>query len=444
MKPSTKLTLFVACSKIGVALVFVLLFPFLASQISNNFTDQSLQIQKNKVLNQIQKNGADYYLQGDSSYGSYTMLKEEYISLELAETYQPISNIKTEVRVVEQDTLNYKVLSYTFKHQGRPYLLEIGKTTDSIEKYYVPLQRLAIWALVILIAISALLDLSTARWLLGPFGKIIDTKLLKPKFPFDELPQKVSTSTSDFKQLDNQLISLMKQINTAFYKEREFTANASHEFMTPISVLQNKLDNFMLQPNLNQDSLEKLVSMSQSLQRLKKISQSLLLISRIENQHFNKNEEVTPILLISSILEDLELIAQQKKVKFINNIPDTLVISKTNVDLLSQLFYNLIYNAIKFNKEGGSVFIEASHTTNQTLCISIVDTGIGISNEQIPFIFDRFRKFNQKSNNGYGLGLAIVKSIADYLDIEIDVISAQNKETTFNVIFKQFRYNKSD
>ena len=99
------------------------------------------------------------------------------------------------------------------------------------------------------------------------------------------------------------------------------------------------------------------------------------------------------------------------------------------------MLYNLIHNAIKFNKVNGDIFIRDKHLKNGSYEIGIEDTGIGISKEQLPFIFYRFRKTSAAGNAGYGLGLAIVKSIAVYHKINLTVESTLNKGTHFSLVF---------
>src|SRR5687768_8883392 len=129
MKLSSKLILFITSSKLAVVLLFIISLPFLVDSIVSEYTNYSLRRQQAKVINIIHKNGIDHYLQGDDSYGSYTMLKEEYIALEPAAPKSLIDTIKTAQRVVERDTLNYRILMHTFNFGSKNYLLEIGKTT---------------------------------------------------------------------------------------------------------------------------------------------------------------------------------------------------------------------------------------------------------------------------------------------------------------------------
>eukprot|EP01132_Coremiostelium_polycephalum_P012250 gene12250-14979_t len=251
-------------SKLAIVILFILLLPSLVKQIALEYTNYTLKEQKKKVLDIVQKNGLHYYLEKDSAYGSYTMLKEEYISLAPAAPGLKVDTIKNARRIVEKDTLNYRILSYTFKNSSRNYLLEIGKTTASINQYDQPLQRFALYVLMVLVLLTILIDLTFTRVLIRPLTKIISTRLVNRKFPFKE-------------------------------QEKEFTANASHELMTPISILQHKMENLLADQQVSESVSLRIIEMMKSLDRLKKISSSLLLISRIENEQFVKRDQVRPL-----------------------------------------------------------------------------------------------------------------------------------------------------
>lgn len=434
MKLSSKLILFITGSKLAVVLLFIVSLPFLVDGIVSEYTTYSLRRQQDKVISIVQKNGINHYLQGDDSYGSYTMLKEEYIALEPADKGPAIDTIKTAQRIVEQDTLNYRILMHTFNFQNKAYLLEIGKTVSSINQYNKPLQRIALYMLMGLIAVSLLFDLLFTRMLVRPLGKIIKSKLIDRKFPFKDHSSPIQTSTYDFKYLDASLILLMEQINEAFEKEREFTANASHELMTPIGILQNKMENMLGDDQLPENVALKIVEMMKTLGRLKKISNSLLLISRIENEQFVKADSVKPVEIIRDVLEEIDHRLLEKNLGLELQLSENKTLKKVNQDLLFQLFYNLINNAIKYNTSNGLILI-SDKVKDGSYSMVIKDTGIGISNDELPFIFDRFKKTNLSENVGYGLGLAIVKSICVYQGIEITVSSELGKGTVFTLTF---------
>jgi signal transduction histidine kinase len=432
LKLLTKLTLFITLSKLFIVVLFVLLLPSLVNYASFQYSNYYLNQQKEKVLAVISENGINYYLQGDSAFASYTMLKEEYISLLPAEDTHVSDTIETSQRIVGEDTLNYRILTHEIKDQNKKYILEIGKTTATISQYNKLLQRFTLFILIALIVFSIVIDLVYTRILLRPLSKIVQTKLLNRKFPFKEQLPAIKTSTIDFKLLDDSLISLMNKIHEAFDKEREFTSNASHELMTPISILQTNVENMMIEENISEEQQEKISSMMKTLNRLKKIVHSLLYISRIENEQFVKTDTVNIHELSSEIMEELSVRLETKSLHFVNQISLGIKVRKVNHDLFFQLLYNLINNAIRYNRENGSILLSDRYIQGQPYVLQIRDTGIGIRQEELESIFNRFKSGKNK-NEGYGLGLSIVKSITSFLGFEISVASEYGKWTIFSI-----------
>jgi two-component system, OmpR family, sensor histidine kinase ArlS len=442
VKLFTKLTLFITLSKTAIVLLFVMLLPLLVDRIAYQYNDYYLKEQKKKVLNVIRKNGVEAYFQGEENYGSYTMLKEEYISLEPAGRIILPDTIATVRRVVEEDTLTYRVLSHVFFYDSSRYILEIGKTTASIGQYNRPLQKVALYVLAGLIIVTILIDLVFTRLILRPLGVIIKTKLAGRKFPFKEHIPPIQTSTSDFKYLDDSLIELMGRVKDAFEKEREFTSNASHELMTPLSILQNKMENLMMESELNEELYHKITGMMKTLNRLKKIVNSLLFISRIENDQFAKSDIFSIHTIVAEIMEELGHRLEDKQLTFSSQLSGTVKLQGLNHDLIFQLFYNLLNNAIRYNRPEGQIVIREELIPGGTYKVFIRDTGIGISAQEINTIFDRFKKVVKAENEGYGLGLSIVKTIAQYHDIELKVHSELGKGTEFTVIFPGYMLEK--
>ena len=431
MKLLTKLTLFITLSKLAIVVLFVMLLPLLVEGIAARYTDYYLQEQKKKVLDIIDSNGVDYYLQGESDYGSYTMLMEEYIALEPVESSLAIDTIANTQRVIEQDTLNYRVLMHTFRIDSQHYLVEIGRTTSSISQFNRPLQRVALNVLVLLIGITLLVDLLFTRYLLRPLGKIIRTKLQNRRFPFTEKLEPVPTSTEDFQLLDTSFITLMEQVNEAFQKEREFTSNASHELMTPISILQSKMENMIMARDVQASQQDRLMDMMRTLGRLKRIVNALLLISRIENDQFARKDSVRLLELVEEVVAELRERMDEKQLRLAVSITPQKELQAVNRDLLFQLLYNLVNNAIRYNKQGGSITISDQVSSGGRYELIIRDTGIGIDSSELGTIFNRFKKAGRAEGEGYGLGLAIVKSILDFHGMTVAVNSRVGVGTSF-------------
>lgn len=432
MKLLSKLTLFITLSKLLIVILFVLLLPSLIGYVSFQYSNYYLRQQKQKVLSEIKQNGIDYYLQGDSAYASYTMLKEEYISILPAEKEVIRDTIETSKRVVGEDTLNYRILTHGLRGYRKNYILEIGKTTSTIHEYNNLLQRFTFYVLVGLIVLSIVLDLIYTNILIRPLTKIVKTKLQNRKFPFKEPLSPIRTSTVDFKILDSSLIDLMEKIHEAFEKEREFTSNASHELMTPISILQSNAENLMMEEDISEEMQEKISSMMRTLNRLKKIVHSLLFISRIENEQFGKTDTVNTRKITEEVMEELSSRLETKSIQFKNKILG-VKIQQVNHDLFFQLFYNLVNNAIRYNKENGSITLSDHYEPGKAYNLFIKDTGIGIKEEELATIFNRFKKSGKDKGEGFGLGLSIVKSIVSFHGFGIQVSSQYGKGSVFEI-----------
>ena len=145
MKLGTKLTLFNTISKVVIVVLFVLLLPTLIRDINRSYTDNWLRHQKDKVLKIVSGPGINNYIQNGESYGSYNaLLKEEYVSLDVDSVDENIDTIINENRLVEGDTIQYRILSHNFKVGKQNYILEIGKSIDTINETATPLQNIAL------------------------------------------------------------------------------------------------------------------------------------------------------------------------------------------------------------------------------------------------------------------------------------------------------------
>lgn len=435
MRLRTKLTLFNAISKLVIVILFVLLVPVLIKNISSNYVDSKLTKQKNKLLQIVKTRGIEAYIENGESYGSYLPLKEEYISLDEVDPNYFSDTIKRGKRLFsEGDTLEYRILSHTFKVKNKNYLLEIGKSVDTLDETSTPLQNIAFQVLLGMILLTILADQFYSNYVLKPLRLIIKTKLVGQKFPNFHSYRKVRTTTTDFEYLDISIHKMMETIADKFHKEREFISNASHELMTPISILQSKIENMFEEEDISDELKVRLLEMQKILNRLKSITKTLLLISQIENEQFLKEDKVSVTDLLQDVYDEISIRLQEKTISYDISVPDNWNLVNINKFLLFNLFFNLINNAIKYNREGGYINITAT-AGHDNFMISIADNGIGIDANAMPFIFNRFKKFRQSlQQDSFGLGLPIVKSIAAFHDIEIEVVSEKDAGSTFKLI----------
>ena len=129
----------------------------------------------------------------------------------------------------------------------------------------------------------------------------------------------------------------------------------------------------------------------------------------------------------------MQAVTEEKRIDVHALLKENLELSGVNADLIRQLLYNVIHNAVRYNKPDGSVVI-SDDSRQSGYIIEVRDTGIGMSAEDTKLLFGRFRK-KKEGGEGYGLGLSIVKAIADYHDITLEVNSSPGKGTTFKLCF---------
>ena len=435
MKLRTKLTLFNTISKLVIVTLFVALLPVLIKNINQRYTDSRLRKQKDKVLKTVKEQGIKSYIQDGESYAAYTPIKDDYVSLDEDTLAGYLDTIQNSVRKIDGDTIEYRILSHDFRVDNKKYILEIGISVDTVNERSGPLQNIAFVILVGMIILTIIADQLYSDYVLRPLGLIIKTKLVGTKFPNFGSYKQVKTSTSDFRHLDISIHKMIRTIESTFQKEREFISNASHELMTPISILQSKIENMFEQEDITDELKIRMLEMQKILNRLKSITKTLLLISQIENDQFLREDKISISELLQEVYDEISIRLQDKNISYEVVITEDWPLVNINKFLLFNLFFNLINNAIKYNKEGGSIRIEAVKEIN-AFVVNITDTGLGISDEDLPYIFNRFKKLRQSlQQDSFGLGLPIVKSIAEFHHIKIEVISEKNVGSTFKLIF---------
>lgn len=219
---------------------------------------------------------------------------------------------------------------------------------------------------------------------------------------------------------------------------REFSANVSHELKSPLTSISGYAE-LIKNGMVKDEDIKKFsgIIFDEAGQMLRLI-ENIILISKLdEKPELKCEEEVSIKETIDEILDLYKGKIDAKNLSVECHIEEGL---KKNVPLgmLSELYRNLISNAIKYNKDGGKIIISAEKRGDNIIS-KITDTGIGLAKDEIPRIFERFYmvdKGRNRNTNSTGLGLAIVKHIVEDMGGTIDVMSTLGEGTTFKVIFK--------
>lgn len=234
-------------------------------------------------------------------------------------------------------------------------------------------------------------------------------------------------------------------IETAWNNQAKFIQDASHELRTPISIISSKLERMLKYPNSTiSDEVETIADAMSEIRRSKKMISDLLSLTKEEAITKLNITEVNIKNFIKDICVDYVDIAdiQEKRFEMNFNLKNETIFTDENK--LRQLLLIFIDNAFKYTKENDFIAININQKDNVYTEIFIIDSGVGIKQEDIPYIFDRFfrsENVRDKDIDGSGIGLSIAKMIAINLGAEISV-KCENNKTEFKIIIQNNKCDK--
>lgn len=218
-------------------------------------------------------------------------------------------------------------------------------------------------------------------------------------------------TVKEFRQLSVSVNLMLDRLSESFATQRQFSGNAAHELRTPLAIMQTKLELFAAEhKNLEGDTAELVRSQAEQLDRLSKLVHTLLEMSNLSSAPRSDRIELAP--LVEEIITDLTPLASQNDITMEQDC-DNVVITGSDA-LIYRLVFNLIENAVKYNRRGGSVSVSV-HKENNVVVVRVSDTGCGIPEEYRESIFQPFfrvDKSRSRKMGGVGLGLALVHEIA--------------------------------
>ncbi len=258
--------------------------------------------------------------------------------------------------------------------------------------------------------------------------RIWDNQRIKDRFV-----QIVFASNMDEKVL---LIHDLTQIKRYENLKKDFIANVSHEFKTPVATLKLLMETLEDECRGNKTAEEFIRKASDRVNYMEQLIQDLITLSMLETSKgvTVKPSEFSLRELLDQVKEDVDLLARQKRVKIELKVSGDVKV-KSDRKIIQIVLKNLIDNAIKYNFEGGKVTIGYSRLPKDHV-ISICDTGPGIPKSHLPFIFERFYRVDKSRSRklgGTGLGLSIVKLAVEKVDGRVIVESEVGKGSCFKV-----------
>ncbi|MCT4605640.1 MAG: HAMP domain-containing histidine kinase [Marinisporobacter sp.] len=233
----------------------------------------------------------------------------------------------------------------------------------------------------------------------------------------------IGTLAENFNKMSEELYKIDKN-------RKSFISSVSHELKTPLATMKVLIEALMLDEN-SEENKEYLQDINGEIDRLTKLVTSLLTATRIEEKKV-KIEKINVKKMIDTSIKLCTPLAQDKKILMINHCDD-LVIIRADQDSFQEIIINLLENSIKYGKDHGFVKFECYKKNDETF-ITIIDDGIGISQEDLPNIFDNFYRVEEsrtRKKGGSGIGLYVVKKLVEMHKWNIDVESKLNEGSKF-------------
>ena len=249
------------------------------------------------------------------------------------------------------------------------------------------------------------------------------TNLADMKIDEDVLPE--------FKQLSRSFNQMLERLNTAFSAQRQFTGNAAHELRTPLALMQAQLELFSAEhPDMRPETAEFLTLLREQTERLIQMTRTLLEMSNLRQVARNERIQLAP--MIEEIFTDLAPLSDKRGVTLTAEGNGIMTGSDA---LIYRLIFNLTENAVKYNRQGGSVRVSVTQKPEKLL-LRVSDTGCGIPKEYQRSIFQPFFRVDKSRSREYGgagLGLSLVWEIADLHGGSVWVEKSSEKGTTIAV-----------
>lgn len=397
---------------IVVMLITGIVYYFAISLILISDVDKDLEVEENEIFESVKKNN-QLPEEFESNEQQISFYSAEPGSVKRRFTDTVYKNIPSEYRRPHhhhhEEFESGRGLISSVTAGGKYYKIVIVKSTVETED----LVKIIFFITIGVILLLLLTLFTTNRLLLNRLWQPFHN-LLKELRSFNisdskSIPQP-ETNIEEFKELNQAVAAMSSRVKRDYKDLKTFTENASHELLTPIAVINSKLDTLLQTENFTQQQSKLLSDLYGAVSRLTRLNQSLLLLVKIENRLVDDKQDVDLRDVINELIVQFEEIFNDKDLKVTCELTDKELL--TNPYLIDVLLNNLLSNAIRHNYEGGEIGIKL--TPNKLV---IRNTGENVA-LQTDRVFKRFQK--STSSEGSGLGLTISKQICENLGFDLN------------------------
>jgi heavy metal sensor kinase len=320
---------------------------------------------------------------------------------------------------------------------GPGIILQLGQSQESYTRFIEAFKRIFIASMSFLIVLAVLVGWFMARQALAGLGEVTKTAARISEGSLDErVPAKGGGDEID--QLATMFNHMLDRIQTLVLGIREMSDNIAHDLKSPVTRIRGLAEVTLTTETALDGYKSMAASTIEECDRLLDMINTMLVISKTEAgvDHLTF-ESVDLGSIVQGACDLYAPVAEDKGVELSCDVQGSCMVSADN-RMLQRLIANLLDNAIKYTPQGGSVDALAKKADHGSLMVSISDTGIGISDEDIPHVFERFYRCDpSRSDGGIGLGLSLAKAIAEAHGGRITASSTKGKGSTFTVTLSE-------
>jgi heavy metal sensor kinase len=320
------------------------------------------------------------------------------------------------------------------RQKGLVAIVQVASSLEVMEETLNSLARIYVLLVIASVVIASVIGSFLARKALKPVSELTG---LARRIGAENLNERINVLTpkDEIGRLTTTINDMFERLEKSFNQIQQFTADASHELKTPLTILKGEMEIALRAKDDPAYMKEALESGLEEIDRMSHIVRNLLDLTRIDAE----KEAVTNIRVhldevMTERVDHFRRLSHEKGVELKVAKKTSAVVCGDPVRV-GQLLFNLIDNGIKYTPSGGSVEVSVD-TDGDTAVVKVRDSGVGIAEEDLPYIFDRFYRVDKARTREYGsagLGLSICKEITESLGGTIEALSSHGKGSTFIV-----------
>lgn len=252
-------------------------------------------------------------------------------------------------------------------------------------------------------------------------------------------PPQEADQIAELRPLNEAMATMLDRLQKSFIQQREFLGNAAHELKTPVAILKSTLQSLLQKPRTSAEYAQGLEQALEDMERLEKLLQWMLRLARAEQwAHGTLRRELSPIEIAATWAEAIDALrgltqARRTRIEFKS---EPGIRCKADPEDLELVWVNLLENAVRYSPEGSTVRVSVQGNGNGRAHIVVEDEGIGIPEDELAQVFERFHRGDPsrtRETGGFGLGLAIAKALIEAYGGTIKASSAPGHGTQMRV-----------